>query len=123
MKLQRVTKRAFSRHVQRTRMKLADGANSRQWWHLTKHLSGVSTRASRIAPDVKALADFFESKFVSDDVDSSASCSDESVDVINSIRLKKSLVSKVLRSLDASKSVGPDNVSPRVLKIAKLLIQ
>ena len=42
--------------------KLQSGTTDREWWNLTKNISGLSRPYSRSAPDVDSLASHFASK-------------------------------------------------------------
>ena len=89
------------------------------WWNLTKNISGLSKTQNRSAPDVDSLASYFASKLsLSPDFDSSLSTVPQESDVTykKSWRVKLSKVHSVLRSLDMKKAVGPDGVSPYLLK-------
>jgi hypothetical protein len=114
--LQRVTKRAFAEHVERTKRKLQQGTNSRDWWSLTKNIAGLTPPKVKIAPDVDKIADYFQTKFMNDEIHNSVSVPAEDVHRISTFRIKLGQVKKIIAGLDVNKSVGPDLVSPRVLK-------
>ena len=110
---------AFRFHQRLLLTKLQLGPTDHMWWNLTKNISGLSKTRSRSAPDVDSLASYFASKLsLSPDFDSSLSTVPQESDVTykKSRRVKLSKVCSVLRSLDVKKAIGPDGVSPYILK-------
>ena len=55
----RVCRKAYGRHVLRLKIRLARASGSRDFWKLTKHLSGMSKRKRTATPSPQALADYF----------------------------------------------------------------
>jgi len=99
--------------------KLQSGHTDRLWWNLTKNIGGISKIHNQSAPDVDRLASYFASKLsLSPDFDSSSSTVPQEPDATykKSWRVKPSKIHSVLSSLDVKKVVGPDGVSPYILK-------
>ena len=81
--------------------------------------TSVSKTCDRFAPDVDSLASYFANKLSSSpDFDSSSSIVPPETGVIHwkTWRVKLSKVRSVLHSLDVNKAVGPDYISPYILK-------
>ena len=110
---------AFCRYQRSLRTRLQSGPTDRLWWNLTKNIGGLSKTCDRSAPDVDSLASYFANKLsFSPDFDSSSSIVPPESGVIHrkTWRVKLSKVRSVLRSLDVNKAVGPDDISPHILK-------
>ena len=108
-------------HYQRSLInKLQSGTTDRTWWNLTKNISGLNKPYNRSAPDVDSLASYFASKLsLSADFDPASSAvppANSNVTCKRSWRVKLSKVRSVLSSLDVKKAIGPDDVSPYILK-------
>jgi len=90
------------------------------WWSITKNISGLSKTHNRSAPDVDDLASFLQKTLsLSPDVDSSLSFIPLESGVVCKKALegyKLSSVCSVMHSLDVTKAVVPDGVSPYILK-------
>ena len=90
------------------------------WWNLTKRISGFCRPHARFAPDVDSLATYFARKLsLPKDFDCASPTLLPEVSTVifkKSWRIKLSKVRQVLNSLDIKKSVGPDGVSPYILK-------
>ena len=110
--------RALRKYKQQLRERLRQGSNDRVWWQTIKSISGICASSARSAPDVEDLGEFFASKFtLRDGFEESKLDSVESVvSPKRSWRIKLSKVRHVLCGLDVTKAVGPDGVSPRLLK-------
>ena len=92
-------------------------STSRCWWSLTKSLTGSTFRSCPATPPAYQLAEFFSSK-LSQPADSSPipTLPDCHISLFSQFRIKVSHVRRILSSLNITKSIGDDNVSPRVLK-------
>ena len=124
----RVCRKAYGRHVLRLKIRLARASGSRDFWKLTKHLSGMSTRKRTATPLPQALADYFAAKMsLPGEENKQVPPLEQLPDGakrLRSFKLTHAMVAKVLRSLNELKSVGPDGVSPRLLKhCAKELVR
>ena len=105
----------------RLKIRLARGSGSRDFWKLTKHLSGMSKRKRTATPSPQALADYFAAKMsLPGEENKQVPPLEQLPDGAKRLRgfkLTRAMVAKVLRSLlNELKSVGPDGVSPRLLK-------
>ena len=119
----------------RLRRKLTRGGlNAKQWWTTIKRACGkgrsgvipvlVQEDGSECVSNVEkaeAFSEFFSSKCSLGDMDFTDSSTFAEVtrrtsDVISRIRFRKRQVRSILRKLDTSKAVGPDQISPHVLK-------
>jgi len=110
---------AFCRYQRSLRTRLQSGPTDRLWWNLIENIGGLSKTRDRSAPDVDSLASYFANKLsFSPDFDSSSSIVPPESGVIHwkTWRVKLSKVRSVLRSLDVNKAVGPDDISPYILK-------
>mmetsp|Transcript_13742 Transcript_13742/g.21575 ORF Transcript_13742/g.21575 Transcript_13742/m.21575 type:complete len:153 (+) Transcript_13742:156-614(+) len=58
----RICRKAYGRHVLRLKIRLARASGSRDFWKLTKHLSGMSKRKRTATPSSQALTDYFAAK-------------------------------------------------------------
>ena len=92
-------------------------STSRRWWSLTNSLTGSTSRSRPATPPAYQLAEFFSSK-LSQPADSSPipTLPDCHISLFSQFRIKVSHVRRILSSLNITKSIGDDNVSPRVLK-------
>ena len=54
--------KAYVRHMLRLKIRLARGSGSRDFWKLTKHLSGMSKRKRTATPLPQALVDYLAAK-------------------------------------------------------------
>ncbi len=110
----------YGRHVLRLKIRLARASGSRDFWKLTKHLSGMSTRKRTATPSPQALADYFAAKMsLPGEENKQVPPLEQLPDGakrLRSFKLTRAMVAKVLRSLNELKSVGLDGVSPRLLK-------
>jgi len=100
--------------------KLQLGSNDCLWWNLTKNISGLCKTYNLSAPDVDILASYFSGKLsLSANFDPNLSVVPPEVSNVTYKkfwRVKLSKVHSVLRSVDVKKAVGPDGVSPYILK-------
>ena len=116
-----VCRRAYGKYMERLKTKLAKkGTSDREFWQITKSHSGMTRQRRKAAPPAEDLAKYFAKKM--------SLPGEESKEVpelepappgarrLRGFKITFREVSKVLQSLDVRKSVGPDGVSPRVLK-------
>ena len=109
----------FCRYQRSLRTRLQSGLTDHLWWNLTKNIGGLSKIRDRSAPNVDSLASYFANKLsFSPDFNSSSSIvpPESGVTPRKPWRLKPATVSRVSRSLDVNKAVGPDDISPYILK-------
>ena len=98
--------------------KLRKSPTDRDWWTLTKSLSGIASRERFSVPSPSSLATYFSTKLSTRATDTTPEPHLEhpSEVLLCQFRVKKSRVCHILTHLDPAKSVGDDNISPRVLK-------
>jgi len=111
---------AFRRHRRSLLNRLKSCSNDRSWWNLTKDISGFGRSCARFAPDVDALANLFTAKLSlpAEFNSTPPPLPPETSAVVykGSWRVKLSKVRNVLGSLDVNKAVGPDGISPHMLR-------
>jgi hypothetical protein len=104
----------------RLKIRLAKGSRSKDFWKACKDYSGMGTQRRKAAPPTEALAKYFASKMNLPGEEGKEVPPLEQAPPgarrLRGFKVTRAKVSKVLRALDESKSVGPDGVSPRVLK-------
>ena len=118
-KARRVYGKAFGKHQERIKEKLAKGTNPKSWWQMTRDIAGLGRKKQSVTPEAQALATFFTEKFHIPNEESAELPNLEDDDFefeLKTFRVKRNRVQRVLERLDECKSVGLDGVSPRVLK-------
>ena len=92
-------------------------SSSKRWWSLTKSLIGSTFGGRPMLPPAHQLAEYFSTKLsLPNNIASVPTLKDCHQSLFTQFRFKVSHVKHILCSLDTTKSVGDDNVSPRVLK-------
>jgi hypothetical protein len=114
----KVQKIAYARYQQKLRKKLASMSKcDRNFWSLTKEISGLDRERSSAAPDVDEIADHFAEKMSNgkdkEDVNWRPTATYHKVP-LTSFKIRFKTVLKTLLSLDPSKS--SNGIGPRVLK-------
>ena len=114
----RVYARAFRDYKSSVIDKLRGSPTDRYWWTLTKSLSGIASRERYAVPSPSSLAAYFAAKLSThaNDTTSEPHLEHPSDVLLHQFRVKKSRVRYVLTHLDPAKSMGDDNISPRVLR-------
>ena len=114
----RIYNRAFKHYTDYLHQRLSHSTTDRTWWSLTKSLSGVTSQGKYSMPQPHLLSDYFASKLSlpPEAANREPVLSDVSHSLLTQFQIKKSKACRVLLNLDATKSVGDDLVSPRVLK-------
>ena len=96
---------------------LQQHSTSKCWWSLIKSLTGSSFHSHPATPPASQLAGYFSSKLSHPaDLLPIPSLTDSHISLFSEFQIKISHVRRVLASLNTTKSMGDDNVSPRVLK-------
>ena len=110
-------KQAIQDYKDRIKADLRKRSTSKRWWSLTKNLLGSNSTGTPMTPSARQLAEYFSSRLShpNDYVDIPA-LEDCHNSLFSQFRIKTSCVKRILLSLDVNKSIGDDNVSPRVLK-------
>ena len=98
--------------------KLRKSPTDRCWWTLIRSLSGIASRKHFSVPSPSSLAAYFAAKLSTRDTDTTPEPHLEhpSEVLLCRFRVKKLRVCHNLTHLYYAKSVGDDNISPRVLK-------
>ena len=110
--------RAFRDYQLNVMNKLRKSPTDRYWWMLTKSLSDIASRERFSVPSPSSLTTYFAAKLFTRATDTTPELHSEhpSEVLLRQFRVKKSRVRHVLTHLDPAKSVGDNNISPRVLK-------
>ena len=111
----------YKQAIQDCRAKICEDlqkhSSSKRWWSLTKSLIRSTSRGRPMLPPAHQLAEYFSTKL---SLPNSAipvpALKDCHQSLFTQFRFRVSHVKHILCSLDTTKSVGDDNVSPRVLK-------
>ena len=112
-----VYKKAIQDYRAKIHEDLRKHSSSKRWWSLTKSLMGYTSRGRPMLPPAHQLAEYFSTKLsLPDKVTPVPTLKDCHQSLFTQFRFKVSHVKHILCSLDTTKSVGDDNVSPRVLK-------
>ena len=118
-----VCRRAYGKYMERLKTKLAKkGTSDREFWRqITKLHSGMTRQQRKAAPPAEDLVKYFAKKMSlpgeeSKEVPELEPAPPGARRRLPGFKIALREVSKVLQSLDVRKSVGPDGVSPRVLK-------
>ena len=112
-----VYSRAFQNYQTRLRTTLRNCTGSKQWWSLLTSLTGCRSRGRPAVPSAAQLADYFSSKLSYSSPSSEPPVLEECHhSLLRQFRIKKSRIQSLLCSLDVTKSIGDDGLSPRVLK-------
>ena len=108
---------AVGKYQSKLRRKLGDCTGSKQWWSLLKSLTGSNCKSRPAVPSAHQLASYFSFKLsCASSSDNPPPLEDCHHSIFRQFRIKKSQVKSVLQSLDVTKSVGDDKISPRILK-------
>ena len=108
---------AIQNYRNRIRRELRRNSASKHWWSLTKSLIGSTSICRPTTPSAHQLATHFSSKLThptnSLPIPTLEDCH---TSLLSQFRIKVSHVKRILSSLDTTKSIGDDNISPHVLK-------
>ncbi len=107
----RVSKKVFARHRLRLKIRLAKGSRCKEFWKVCKDYSGMGAQRRKAAPPTEMSLPGEEGKEVPP-----LEQALPGTRRLRGFKVTRAKVLKVLLNLDESKSVGPDGVSPRVLK-------
>jgi hypothetical protein len=107
--------RAIRQHRVKIQQKIASSPTERTLWQVDRQLN--PRKSHRVIPPVDSLADLFEIKLNRQISSSSIPSADISpINSLSQFRVKLSKIRLALKNLDPLKSVGDDNISPRVLR-------
>jgi hypothetical protein len=113
---------AKQKYSQKLKSEMTENRSSRWWWRTASKVGGMgkSIQQTRQMPPVNALLDHFSNKLTMPPaIDNKDVPTLQPVDgktKLSRFRITTQEVFRVLKKLDINKSVGDDNISPRLLK-------